>query len=1077
MGVATIWGNDLGNKPSSRLPEASPIPEVTLWEKCIGSICKKRRLPRYQGAHTKKPFHRQLCLDICTWGDTTRHEQDDSPPVGNGDYPSPLHTMETARALFRGEIGKAVQILKKASANHPELLFVSLALQLIDKGDKRLAKEQLDFDVALASKTDPYLRAISSLIATGDWSAVANQKSLPLSDRAYVAFRTFDDTQLTKWLGEQVSIATETGDIEGIVLFGITDRMVDVFAKYVGKFNDFQTATLVMSICAPRYIDDYRCTAWRNAYRAYLQRHKAFFLRTKFEVESTKKSKRDGRPTIKPPSRQIALRCVFCDAETTVPSHNGSAPPAGAPDTRNPLMVTSISAGVSCPNCGRHLPRCVVCLEVVGIPRSDRPEAAADMDTRMAAKFPTFCLKCEHVLHLDHARHWFARHVECPVPECRCKLSHGLSSLDATVIVSRQRSAGTMALSGRAPTRWIETIKHTHSLADLQRAIRYNGVSSPCLAGYRSVFLLFQTVNKESWVQTLSETREYYNEQRDHFLKFIKHPEELANVASPWNTLRQDETIRAEIAQDVQRLPEEPFYHEELTQTMIVDVLFMYCKLHPNNGGYRQGMHELLAPIVLVLHQDAQNVQTTTDEASADATMWNVVSPASIEHDAFALFDKIMRRAQAFYEVKDSITRAALTSASRDQSETSAIVEKSRHIHEVCLAKVDPELSKHLKDVEVLPQIFLMPLVLNADYSVCLMLLLKYPAPDKHHPPHTFVDDAIYLRDHLDTSGGATLVMKYTGKFPSPSSSSSSSGARPRTPTQKPLPSSPHIRASRSPLASPGRFIQQQGGVEAIFQGAAKNVLERGERLGINQAVRDAMGEIKRNVQGFNEARQLPRTARQTLVDDSATRAMSAMRERNRLLANMLEESIASLKVATSQMADDEKTRELVETAAAKVQFVKVHLEDSTIDMPWTSQKRLFLSRLERLMRSPRWQKKTNGSLGVKHPSTSGRRFLHVLRWRSHPFPGCWNPTKRCTRLQSPFPHRLSSAAQARKQSGTRGKRISNSVSRDRNAFLFGEVTTESDGASQPSTDDIFGMEPMTAKHKGKGPETGPGPL
>lgn len=177
---------------------------------------------------------------------------------------------------------------------------------------------------------------------------------------------------------------------------------------------------------------------------------------------------------------------------------------------------------------------------------------------------------------------------------------------------------------------------------------------------------------------------------------------------SPWNTLRQDETIRAEIAQDVQRLPEEPFYHEEPTQTMIVDILFMYCKLHPNNGGYRQGMHELLAPIVLVLHQDAQNVQTTTDEASADATMWNVVSPASIEHDAFALFDRIMTRAQAFYEVKDSIARAALASASRDQSETSAIVEKSRHIHEVCLAKVDPELSTHLKDVEVLPQIFLM---------------------------------------------------------------------------------------------------------------------------------------------------------------------------------------------------------------------------------------------------------------------------------------------------------------------------------------------------------------------------------
>ncbi|KAM0334274.1 hypothetical protein ACHAQA_001296 [Verticillium albo-atrum] len=1007
MGVATIWGNDLGNKPSSRLPEASPIPEVTLWEKCIGSICKKRRLPKYQGAHTKKPSHRQLCLDICTWGDTTRHEQDDSVPTSTGDYPSATHTMETARALFRGEIGKAVQILKKASAQHPELLFVSLALQLIDKGDKRLAKEHLDFDVTLASKTDPYLRAISSLIATGDWTAVANQESLPLSDRAYVAFRTFDDAQLTKWLGEQVSMATETGDIEGIVLFGITDRMVDVFAKYVGKFNDFQTATLVMSICAPRYIDDYRCTAWRNAYRAYLQRHKAFFLRTKFEVESTKKSKRDGRPTIKPPSRQIALRCVFCDAETTVPSNNGPAPPAGAPDTRNPLMVTSISAGISCPNCGRHLPRCVVCLEVVGIPRSDRPEAAADMDTRMAARFPTFCLKCQ-------------------------------------------------------------------------------------------IFLLFQSTSVESWSQLLAETRDDYTERCEHFLKFIKHPEELANVTvdpladdpdSPWNTLRQDEIIRAEIAQDVQRLPDEPFYHQEPTQTMIVDVLFIYCKLHPNNGGYRQGMHELLAPVVFVLHQDAQNVQSTAAEDSADTTMLDIVNPSFIEHDAFALFSKIMERAQAFYEVKDSITRSALASASRDQVETSAIVEKSKYIHEVCLAKVDPELSKHLKDVEILPQIFLIRwirLLLGREFPFDQLLVLW---------------DTIFAIDpSLDLIDLVCVAMLIRIRWQC-------------------------------------RFIQQQGGVEAIFQGAAKNVLERGERLGINQAVRDAMGEIKRNVQGFNEVRQSPRTARQTLADDSATKAMSAMEKRNRLLARMLEESVTNLKLATSDLADKDKARELVETAAAKVQFVKVHLEDSTIDVPEiepalaaTDEKEKYdvvmedsnegvsspvvadtgdaaeaisslkisdqadvktpdlsidamdiaketvLYPAEKDDESTTVTEKANGSLDVKQARrpapipTRSTLAQSSFSWMLEPDQTVHSPP-------SSIQTQPSSAAQARKQSGSRGKRISNSVHRDRNAFLFGEVTAESDNASQPSTDDIFGMEPMTAKHKGKGTELGPGPL
>jgi hypothetical protein len=338
--------------------------------------------------------------------------------------------MAAARALFTGDHKEAIQILKKASTAHPELLFVSLALQLMGRGDSQLAKEQLDFDEAVASKTDPYLRAISSLIATGDWSAIASQQSLPLSDRVYVAVRNFDDDQLTAWLNDQVALAVADGDIEGIVLTGISETLVDIFARYIQKFHDVQTAALVLSICAPRYIDDIRCRAWRNAYRAHLQRHKLFFHRTKFDVESTKRSKRDGIPNLKPPSRQIALRCVFCDAETSLvnnhqPPHLGagtSAQGAAGPsslETRNPLLATSINAGVSCPNCGRHLPRCVVCLEIVGVPRSDKPEEKGE--GRMAGRFPTFCLRCEHVLHLDHARQWFARHVECPVPECRCR--------------------------------------------------------------------------------------------------------------------------------------------------------------------------------------------------------------------------------------------------------------------------------------------------------------------------------------------------------------------------------------------------------------------------------------------------------------------------------------------------------------------------------------------------------------------------------------------------------------------------------------------------------------------------------
>lgn len=46
-----------------------------------------------------------------------------------------------------------------------------------------------------------------------------------------------------------------------------------------------------------------------------------------------------------------------------------------------------------------------------------------------------------------------------------------------------------LTMAGRPPprTRWTETLKHTGDLAQLQRAVRYNGPASPCVAGCRSL--------------------------------------------------------------------------------------------------------------------------------------------------------------------------------------------------------------------------------------------------------------------------------------------------------------------------------------------------------------------------------------------------------------------------------------------------------------------------------------------------------------------------------------------------------------------------------------------------------------
>ncbi len=220
---------------------------------------------------------------------------------------------------------------------------------------------------------------------------------------------------------------------------------------------------------------------------------------------------------------------------------------------------------------------------------------------------------------------------------------------------------------------------------------------------------MFQHASSSNWSQILSESRTAYSSVRDKHLTFIKHPEQLAALSfdpladdpnSPWDVARQDELVRAEILQDVQRLPDEPFYHEARTQTMILDILFLYCKLNPSAGGYRQGMHEVLGPIVYVVHQDAIDRLAATSEGVDDQVMLTMLDASFVEHDAFALFAKVMQHAQAFYEVAEGDGASA--------KEQNTIVGKSKHIHETLLMKIDEELAKHLTNIEVLPQIFLM---------------------------------------------------------------------------------------------------------------------------------------------------------------------------------------------------------------------------------------------------------------------------------------------------------------------------------------------------------------------------------
>jgi len=139
------------------------------------------------------------------------------------------------------------------------------------------------------------------------------------------------------------------------------------------------------------------------------------------------------------------------------------------------------------------------------------------------------------------------------------------------------------------------------------------------------------------------------------------------------------------------------FFRRLSTQKKLLDILFIYSKLNPDIG-YRQGMHELLAPILWVVDCDAVDPESAKtaaigEEVENEGMMLEILDPDFVEHDAFNLFCALMQTARAFYEVGDS--------------KTSPLVNRSRRIQKDLLAAVDPELEQHLVSIEILPQIYL----------------------------------------------------------------------------------------------------------------------------------------------------------------------------------------------------------------------------------------------------------------------------------------------------------------------------------------------------------------------------------
>jgi TBC1 domain family protein 5 len=145
-----------------------------------------------------------------------------------------------------------------------------------------------------------------------------------------------------------------------------------------------------------------------------------------------------------------------------------------------------------------------------------------------------------------------------------------------------------------------------------------------------------------------------------------------------------------------------------------------------------QGMHELLAVCLLVVDRDTLSPATTPDHlpsssssstsASGSIAVYDALRTTLdrryVEHDAFALFQEIMRGAKAFYEWRgDEVpasggagagARRGAPQAPAPTQTQAPIITRCQNLHNSLLRRVDPQVWERCEGEGLEPQIWAM---------------------------------------------------------------------------------------------------------------------------------------------------------------------------------------------------------------------------------------------------------------------------------------------------------------------------------------------------------------------------------
>ncbi|CAE6482124.1 unnamed protein product [Rhizoctonia solani] len=116
--------------------------------------------------------------------------------------------------------------------------------------------------------------------------------------------------------------------------------------------------------------------------------------------------------------------------------------------------------------------------------------------------------------------------------------------------------------------------------------------------------------------------------------------------SNPWKDYFTSLELRKTIQKDVERtFPDVDYFRSARAQRMLADILFVYSRAHEGIS-YRQGMHELLAPVLWALDYDSLDGKGE----GQDVEMYEFLSRDYVPADAWAIFSRIMEGVGSWYE-------------------------------------------------------------------------------------------------------------------------------------------------------------------------------------------------------------------------------------------------------------------------------------------------------------------------------------------------------------------------------------------------------------------------------------------